>query len=84
VTGGVSTGFFPIAAFSTRRAASHAAFIGALSRSRLFGYERGAFTGALQRKIGKFEAANTGTIFLDEIGELPLPSQARLLHVLQD
>jgi len=52
--------------------------------SELFGYERGAFTGAHRHKPGKFELADTGTIFLDEIGELPLPLQAKLLHVLQD
>jgi len=55
-----------------------------LIESELFGYERGAFTGADRQKIGKFEAAGGGTIFLDEIGELSLASQTRLLHVLQD
>src|SRR5687768_4771917 len=55
-----------------------------LLESEMFGFERGAFSGALQSKPGKFEFANHGTIFLDEIGEM-LPSlQAKLLHVLQD
>ncbi|WP_022665853.1 sigma-54 interaction domain-containing protein [Desulfospira joergensenii] len=51
--------------------------------SELFGHEKGSFTGALAKKQGRFELANKGTIFLDEIGELPLPVQVRLLHVLQ-
>ena len=50
----------------------------------MFGFERGAFSGALQAKPGKFEFANHGTIFLDEIGEMPPSLQAKLLHVLQD
>ena len=55
-----------------------------LLESELFGYERGAFTGALERKLGKFELADGGTIFLDEIGCMSMSMQAKLLRVIQD
>ena len=61
-----------------------AALAPTLISSELFGHERGAFTGALQRRLGRFEMADGGTIFLDEVGELPLDTQVALLRVLQE
>ena len=55
-----------------------------LVESELFGHEKGAFTGALERKIGRFELAHRGTLFLDEIGDMSLNAQAKILRVLQD
>jgi len=61
-----------------------AAIPASLIASELFGYEKGAFTGALQRRLGRFEAAAGGTIFLDEIGDLPAETQVAILRVLQE
>ncbi|WP_418983562.1 sigma-54 interaction domain-containing protein [Alistipes sp.] len=92
VTGesGVGKEFFPqvIHAFSARKhnkyiAVNCAAIPEGTIDSELFGHEKGAFTGALEARKGYFEEADGGTIFLDEVAELPLPTQARLLRVLQ-
>jgi len=61
-----------------------AALPASLVESELFGHERGAFSGAIQRRVGRFELANTGTIFLDEIGEVPMDVQVKLLRILQE
>src|SRR5258707_12084312 len=61
-----------------------AAVPGELIESELFGHEKGSFTGATGRHIGKFEQANHGTVFLDEIGDMPLSMQAKLLRVLEE
>jgi transcriptional regulator with GAF, ATPase, and Fis domain len=93
ITGETGTGKELIArAIHKRSARSQRAFVSvncaalapSLISSELFGHEKGAFTGATQRRLGRFELANGGTIFLDEIGELPADIQVALLRVLQE
>src|SRR5262249_39779272 len=61
-----------------------AALAETLLESELFGHEKGSFTGAERRRIGRFEQANEGTLFLDEVGEIPMGTQIKLLTVLQE
>lgn len=93
ITGETGTGKELVAKaihYNSNRSKAHfvainvAAIPSELIESEMFGYEKGAFTGATTRKIGKFEQANNGTLFLDEIGEMDLNMQSKLLRVLQE